>query len=127
MKKLMIIATMMTLVGSMAFSKEVYRRDYHHNREYCNGDYCRTYNNHRNYNNNNRGYVKDSESRILLDEKKIEIRKELLKDNPDWAKIERLKVEMATDSAKESARQMKERHELRRQRALQKVATPENN
>lgn len=102
---------MMTLIGSMAFSKDIYRRgDYHHNR----GGYCHE-NNYR-----NSGY-KDSESRILIDEKRIEIRKELLKDNPDWIKIERLKIEMATDSAKLSTERMKERYELRNKQVIAPV------
>lgn len=117
MKRFMIVAAMMTLIGSMAFSKEVYRRgEYHHNR----GEYC-----HRgNYRN---GGYRDSESRILVDEKKIEIRKELLKDNPDWAKIEKLKVEMATESAKSSTERMKESYELRNQKEMKKVVAPVNN
>lgn len=117
MKRFMVVVALMTAIGSMAFSKDMSRRgEYHHNR----GGYCHE-NNYRN------GGYRDSESRILMDEKRIEIRKELLKDNPDWTKIEKLKVEMATESAKSSTERMKERHESRSQKEMKQVIAPANN
>lgn len=49
--------------------------------------------------------------RILIEEKKLEIRKELLNEKPDWNKIEKLNVEVATQEAKHRTARMKEKFE----------------
>lgn len=49
-------------------------------------------------------------SRIMIDEKRLEIRKELLNDKPDWNKIERLNIEVATQEAKNKTLRMKEHY-----------------
>lgn len=49
--------------------------------------------------------------RIIIDEKKLEVRKELLKENPDWDKIEKLNVEIATQGAILKTCRMRENYE----------------
>lgn len=49
--------------------------------------------------------------RILIEEKKLEIRKELLNEKPDWNKIEKLNIEVATQEAKHRTARMKEKFE----------------
>lgn len=50
-------------------------------------------------------------SKIAIDEKKLEIRKELLKDKPDWEKIEKYNIEIATQEAINKTTGMKEKFE----------------
>ena len=59
---------------------------------------------------------------IAMDEKRLEIRKEMIKDAPDWSKIEKLNVEMATERAKFKTQMMKTRHEemIKHQELIQK-------
>ena len=40
------------------------------------------------------------QTRIKIEEKNLEIRKETIKANPDWKKIERLNSEIASEQAK---------------------------
>lgn len=47
------------------------------------------------------------EARTIIETKKLEIRKELLNENPDWEKIEKLNIEMATEEAKLRTKRMK--------------------
>lgn len=49
--------------------------------------------------------------RIMIDEKRLEIRKELLNNKPDWNKIEKLNVEIATQEAKLKTCRMRESYE----------------
>lgn len=49
--------------------------------------------------------------RILIDEKRLEIRKELLNENPDWNKIERLNIDIATQEAKNRTFNMRCRYD----------------
>lgn len=68
---------------------------------YCNGQgYNRggAYGRHSRHN-----YLSTVESEklaVLMEEKSLEIRKELLKETPDWGKIEKLNIEMQTEQAK---------------------------
>lgn len=43
---------------------------------------------------------------ILMEEKNLEIRKELLKDAPDWEKIEKLNIEIQNEKAKAKTKYM---------------------
>ena len=52
-------------------------------------------------------------AQILIEEKKLEVRKELLNDNPDWNKIEKLNIEIATQEAKNRTCHMRERFETK--------------
>ena len=47
----------------------------------------------------------------MIDEKRLEIRKELLNNKPDWNKIEKLNVEIATQEAKLKTCRMRESYE----------------
>ena len=53
-------------------------------------------------------------TRLVIDEKRLEIRKELIKETPDWKKIERINTEIATEQAKERTVNMKSRFEARK-------------
>lgn len=48
---------------------------------------------------------------IAMDEKRLEIRKEIIKDTPDWSKIEKLNTDMATERAKFKTQMIKRRYE----------------
>ncbi|MBU3842280.1 MAG: hypothetical protein IAA47_04750 [Candidatus Fusobacterium pullicola] len=50
-------------------------------------------------------------AKIMIEEKKLEIRKELLNDKPNWNKIEKLNIEIATQEAKNRTTNMRERFE----------------
>ncbi len=52
-------------------------------------------------------------AQILIEEKKLEVRKELLNDNPDWNKIEKLNIEIATQEAKNRTCHMREKFETK--------------
>lgn len=49
--------------------------------------------------------------RISIEEKKLAIRKELLNEKPDWNKIEKLNIDIATQEAKIKTFYMKESYE----------------
>lgn len=51
--------------------------------------------------------------RIMIDESKLQIRKELLNENPDWNKIEKLNIDIATQEAKLKTRRMRESYEAK--------------
>ena len=58
------------------------------------------------------GYIKNKEierNRIDIMEKRLELRKELIKDRPDWKKVERLNQEIALKRANNHTIMMKER------------------
>ena len=63
--------------------------------------------------------------RILIEEKRLEVRKELLNEKPDWNKIEKLNIEIATQEAKNRTCTMRERFEARFN--TQTSTTPINN
>ncbi len=68
-----------------------------------------------------RDYKKNPEMeriRILIDEKRLDIRKELLNENPDWNKIEKLNIDIATEEAKLKTCRMRENYE--REYSIQK-------
>ncbi|MGL6120148.1 MAG: hypothetical protein ACRC0V_06530 [Fusobacteriaceae bacterium] len=52
-----------------------------------------------------------TKERITMDEKKLEIRKLMVTSNPDWKKVEKLNLELATLKAKSKTQMMKLRHE----------------
>lgn len=47
---------------------------------------------------------------IFIEEKNLEIRKELLKDAPDWEKIEKMNIEIASEKAKAKTKYMQSRY-----------------
>lgn len=105
MKKMAIVGMMLFVVGATSFA------GHHHN-------------NNCNLHNQNcvvttkkaRVAKRDPElekSRLLVDEKNLEIRKELIKTTPDWKKIERLNNEIATEQSRRKTANMKSRFEAR--------------
>lgn len=59
-------------------------------------------------------YRRDSRTerdRIQIEEKKLEVRKELLNEKPDWNKIEKLNIDIATQEAKLKTSRMKDKFE----------------
>ncbi len=58
------------------------------------------------------GYIQSKEiesNRISIMEKRVEIRKELIKDTPDWNKVEKLNQEIASKRAENQTIMLKER------------------
>lgn len=58
------------------------------------------------------GYIQNKEierNRIDIMEKRLELRKELIKDRPDWKKVERLNQEIALKRANNQTIMMKEK------------------
>lgn len=58
------------------------------------------------------GYVQNKEieaNRIAIMEKKVELRKEMIKETPDWNKVEKLNQEIATKRATNQTIRMRER------------------
>lgn len=65
------------------------------------------------YNNGNvrENYVVNKEleaNRIAIAEKKLELRKEMLKDNPDWNRVEKLNQDIASKRATNQTIRMRE-------------------
>ena len=52
-----------------------------------------------------------AKERITMDEKKLEIRKLMVTSNPDWKKVEKANLELATLRAKSKTEMMKLRHD----------------
>lgn len=59
------------------------------------------------------GYPRNEKARIFIDERRLEIRKELLNEKPDWNKIQRLNSEIADKRAEIKTENMKYRFENR--------------
>ncbi len=47
------------------------------------------------------------EARAVIEKKRLEVRRELLTENPNWEKIEKLNIEIATEEAKLRTKRMK--------------------
>ena len=91
MKKFTIIGIMIFALGATAFARGHQNwngdmgRGYHHS----GSSYCGS-------GANQNGFKRSPEmerSRLVMDEKRLEIRKELIKDKPDWNKVEKLNTE----------------------------------
>lgn len=108
MKKILISGLMVFLVGSSVFARTPQRmegRAVH--RQHC--DYY--------YSNENKNYPVSQEVekiKVAFAEKRLEIRKELLKDVPDWEKIKKLNEELALRRAELRTENMKKRFEERK-------------
>ena len=67
---------------------------------------------HKNYKRENCRIKPDNERmRILMAEKRLEIRKELLNEKPDWNKIEKINTEIAVKKSQALTERMKYRFE----------------
>ena len=118
MKKMALIGMMLLVVGATSFA-----RGHHHNNN-CNYASCGAPQHHNCVVDQNRPKVapktqkrRNPEAervRLVIDEKRLEIRKELIKETPDWKKIERINTEIATEQAKERTVNMKSRFEARK-------------
>lgn len=102
MKKIILFVGITTLlVGTSAFARSMGNMGrgtgtYYQN---CSVAYGRNYNNsNKNFTYGKNNLIKDKkleENRVFIAERKVEIRKEMLKDTPDWNKIDRLNQEIA--------------------------------
>ena len=118
MKKMTLIGIMLFVVGATSFA-----RPHHHNNN-CNYAPCGAPQHYNCVVDQNRPKVapktqkrRNPEAervRLVIDEKRLEIRKELIKETPDWKKIERINTEIATEQAKERTVNMKSRFEARK-------------
>lgn len=118
MKKMALIGMMLFVVGATSFA-----RGHHHNNN-CNYAPCGAPQHYNCVVDQNRPKVapktqkrRNPEAervRLVIDEKRLEIRKELIKETPDWKKIERINSEIATEQAKERTVNMKSRFEARK-------------
>ena len=72
---------------------------------------------HKNYKRENCRINPDNERmRILMAEKRLEIRKELLNEKPDWNKIEKINTEIAVKKSQAATERMKYRFENQQNR-----------
>lgn len=97
------------LLGLVAvvFTTNVYARCYNYHYE---EDYAPSIEHHRVQN----FYKKEfHEMRIFIKERKLEIEKEMLKNNPDWHKIEKLNTEIENKKSALRIEIMKKHHEER--------------
>lgn len=118
MKKMALIGMMLFVVGATSFA-----RGHHHNNN-CNYAPCGAPQHYNCVVDQNRPKVapktqkrrnpEAERTRLVIDEKRLEIRKELIKETPDWKKIERINTEIATEQAKERTVNMKSRFEARK-------------
>lgn len=116
MKRIIILAGAITMmIGASAFAQNMENtgvnknsktyavhsnhsmgRGKHHSRHCCE--------------NGSRFQNKEMEAnRIAIMEKKVELRKEMLKDTPDWNKVEKINKDIATKRAENHTMMMKER------------------
>ncbi|MDY3059095.1 MAG: hypothetical protein SOR11_03740 [Fusobacterium sp.] len=114
MKKMTLIGIMLFVIGATSFA-----RPHHHNYNNCDYAPCGASYHHNCVVDQNRPRAprRDPEAeraRLVIDEKRLEIRKELIKETPDWKKIERINSEIATEQAKERTANMRSRFEAKK-------------
>ena len=119
MKKMTLIGIMLFVVGATSFA-----RPHHHNYNNCDYAPCGASYHHNCVVDQNRPKVapkapkrrnpEAERARLVIDEKRLEIRKELIKETPDWKKIEKINSEIATEQAKERTANMRSRYEARK-------------
>ena len=108
MKRFIIGSLMALTIGTSAFA------GIHHYEGYRN-EAGRGYHHH--YRRENCRINPDNERmRILMAEKRLEIRKELLNEKPDWNKIEKLNTEIAVKKSQAVIERMKYRFENQQDR-----------
>lgn len=113
MKKLTIVGMMIFAIGATAFARGYQDWDNNggrHHRAYECGQGMRR-------------SPEMERTRLVIDEKRLEIRKELVKETPDWKKVDRLNNEIAVEQGRARTTMMKTHHEYQRTR----VNTPQNN
>ena len=106
MKKFL-IGSLMVVVGITAFGRGYHHRDFGRHHQQC--EYYRT--------SEKREFRVNPEvekTRVEFDEKRLDIRKELLKDTPDWTKVQKLNEEIALKKAEFRTNNMKRCFEYRK-------------
>lgn len=93
MKKLLLIGTLVLSLGAFGFARggHGYGRGYGRG---CGGNGSGYHNSMMTSN------PQIEKSRILIQEKRLDVRKELIKTSPDWKKIEKLNSEIGTEQGK---------------------------
>lgn len=107
MKKFL-IGSLMIVLGATSFGRGYHHRNFdggHHN------SHCAYYDSKERY--EYRTNPEFEKARVEFAEKRLEIRKELLKDNPDWTKIQKLNEELALKKAEFRTNNMKRAFEYR--------------
>lgn len=110
MKKFAVVGVMLLALGATAFARghknwdnyEGGRHNFGHS-SYS----CQPFPKHM----NSRRSPEMEKSSIIIEEKRLEIRKELLNENPDWNKIEKLNTEISNEIGKMRTAGMKARFE----------------
>lgn len=111
MKKFTIVGIMLLALGVTAFARGHQNWDGNNNmmgRGHHSGSYCGG------MGTNQNGFKRSPEmerSRLVMDEKRLEIRKELIKDKPDWNKVEKLNTEIANEQGRMRTTAMRTRVE----------------
>ncbi len=120
LKRIIVLAGAITLlVGTAAFGRSMDGENLRneqttsHHRTYSRGYHQNNNNGHRYCNNydNFRGNKEIQANRIDISERQLEIKREMLKNNPDWNKIEKLNQEIALKRAENKTMIMRERME----------------
>ncbi len=108
MKKLAVVGVMLLALGATAFARGHKNWNDSDGRMHNFGSTsCQTSSNHMNFKRS----PELEKSSILIEEKRLEIKKELLKDSPDWNKVEKLNTEISTERGKMRTAGMKARFE----------------
>ena len=115
MKRIIILAGAIILaVGATSFGRDLSNNGmmsdtgYHHNSQH----HADGQGGHLGHNCGGRNYTQNKDverNRIIISEKRVELRKEMLKDNPDWTKIDKLNQEIALKNAENRSIIMRER------------------
>ena len=110
MKRLLIGSLMLLAVGTTAFAGIHHRREeprewhrHHYSKNIERADNCRR-------------SFEFRKMEISIDEKRLEIRKELLNDKPDWNKVQKLNDDIALERSKYKTDLMRERFERQTRR-----------
>ena len=118
MKRIIILAGALILaVGVTSFGRDfshngmMSRIGYHHNSQHHTEGWG-GHSGHSGHNCGGRSYTQNKDverNRIIISEKRVELRKEMLKDNPDWTKIDKLNQDIAIKNAENKSIVMRER------------------
>lgn len=106
MKKFL-IGSLMVVLGVTAFGRGYHHREFGRNQQ----SHCEYY---RVEKRDFRMSPEMEKLRVEFAEKRLEIRKELLKDSPDWAKVQKLNEELALKKAEFRTNNMKKCFEYRK-------------
>lgn len=108
MKRFLVGSIIAVMLGTTAFAGVHHHYDKNRNIKHC------TY-----QKKQSRINPENEKMRILVAEKKLEIRKELLNEKPDWNKIERINTEIAVKKSQRITENMKQKFENQQNRQKQ--------